>query len=429
MSFRNFLSELEEKDELIQVNKELSPEFEIPRELNKNEDKALIFNKIKNHDMKVAGNICGARNRIAKALGVEREELIPRLREAHKNPRKPNKTSTAPIKENEIKGKPNLEELPILTHFEKDGGPYVTSSILVAKDEDGNQNLSFHRMKYLGGNKFAVRLVPRNLHKMFSKAEERDEDLSVAAVIGVHPAVSIAAASSPPYGFDEYSIAGALLEELELTDCDSLDLEVPAGSEIVLEGKLVSGERAPEGPFADITGTYDAVREEPVFEVDSIMMRSDAIYQAILPSSTEHQLLMGMPREPLIFEELEKVVNPNNVRLTPGGGGWLHGVISIKKENKDDGKKAIESALKAHSSMKHVVIVDNDINIYDSREVEWAIATRARADRDVIIKSNVKGSSLDPTADPETRVGSKMGIDATIDLGEPNKFKRAKIPK
>ncbi|KXB09055.1 hypothetical protein AKJ35_01470, partial [candidate division MSBL1 archaeon SCGC-AAA833F18] len=239
---------------------------------------------------------------------------------------------------------------------------------------------------------------------------------------------SLAAATSSSYEFDEYEMAGALLDDLKLAECNSVDLEIPARGEIILEGRLLAGERASEGPFADITGTYDAVRDQPVFEVDCLTMREDAFYQAILPGGSEHRLLMGMPREPLIFEEVGKNVKVNNVILTPGGCGWLHGVISISKEKDEDGKKAIEAAFKAHPSMKHVVVVDDDVNIYDSREVEWAIATRARADRDVMIKSNVKGSSLDPTADSETRIGSKMGIDATIDLKEPEKFKRAQIP-
>ncbi len=136
-----------------------------------------------------------------------------------------------------------------------------------------------------------------------------------------------------------------------------------------------------------------------------------------------------MPREPLIFEEVEKVANPVDVALTSGGCGWLHAVVGIEKEDEDDGKKVINAAFEAHSSLKHVVVVDEDIDIHDSEEVEWAIATRFRGDRDTLIKSDIEGSSLDPTADPETRLGCKTGIDATIDLDNSEKFERAKIPK
>lgn len=428
MDLRNFLDELEKKDELNRIGEELSPEFEVSRKLKELDGgPAVIFEKIKGCKMGVVGNVCGTRKRIALALGVKRDKLISLLRDALKNPSKPGDATDA-LNQEAVMEDVDLESLPILKYFEKDGGPYITSSILVAKDENGKRNLSFHRLQVIGENRLAVRLVPRDLHKIFSLAEERGEDLEVAAILGVHPAVALAAATSAPYEVDEYGIAGALLDDLELVGCRSVDLEVPGQAEIVLEGRLLAGERAPEGPFADITGTYDVVRDQPVFEVDCLTMREDALYQAILPGGMEHQLLMGMPREPLIFEEVGKDVKVDNVVLTPGGCGWLHGVISISKEEADDGRKAIEAAFKAHPSIKHVVIVDDDINIYDSREVEWAIATRAKADDDVTIKSNVRGSSLDPTADPETRIGSKMGIDATIDLGDPEKFKQAQIP-
>jgi len=239
----------------------------------------------------------------------------------------------------------------------------------------------------------------------------------------------LASATSPSYGTDEYEIANNLSKELELTKCQSVDLEAPAEAEIVMEGRLLAEERAPEGPFADITGTYDAVRQQPVFEVDLITRREDSIYPALLPGSPEHQLLMGMPREPIIYEEVDKIAGAEDVALTPGGCGWLHSVVSIDKQKDNEGEKAIQAAFEGHSSLKHVVVVDKDIDIHDQQEVEWAIATRVRPDRDVVIKSEVKGSSLNPTADSETRLGSKMGIDATKDLENKQEFERAQIPE
>jgi len=264
---------------------------------------------------------------------------------------------------------------------------------------------------------------------MFKKSEEEGESLEVAAVTGVHPGVALAAATSPSYEVDEYGIAENLYPELKLAKCDTVGVEIPARAEIAFEGRLLAEKRAPEGPFADITGTYDAVRQQPVFKVDQITRRKDAIYQAILPGNSEHQLLMGMPREPQIYKEASEIAEVQNVVLTPGGSGWLHAIVSISKQGADEGGKTIEAAFRAHSSLKHVVVVDEDIDIYDSENVEWAIATRARADRDVVIKSDVEGSSLDPTADPKTRLGSKMGIDATKNLEESEKFERAHIPR
>lgn len=427
MSFRDFLNELEQSDELARVEYEVSPKYEIARELKESEN-ALLFENVSGHEMKIAGNVYGSRKKITKGLGTDRDHLIKTMRNALSNLGEPEVVSEPPVKEI-VETEVNLQKYPILKHFEKDGGPYVTSSILIAKDSEENRNLSFHRMQLIDHNKFAVRLVPRDLYKMFKKSEERGKSLEVAAVMGVHPGVALAAATSPSYEVDEYGIAENLYPELELAKCDTMEVEIPARAEIAFEGRLLAGERAPEGPFADITGTYDAVRQQPVFRVDQITRRKDAIYQAILPGNSEHQLLMGMPREPLIYKEASEITKVQNVVLTPGGSGWLHAIVSISKQGADDGRKTIEAAFRAHSSLKHVVVVDEDIDIYDSEDVEWAIATRARADRDVVIKSDVEGSSLDPTADPKTRLGSKMGIDATKNLEESEKFERAHIPR
>lgn len=429
MSLRKFLNKLDREDEILRINREVSTDYEIARELDHLDGgPAVIFEKVKNHDMKIVGNVYGSRKRIALGLGIKGSQIIHRMLEASSNLRKPKKTSEAAVQEF-VQEEVDLRKLPILKHFEKDGGPYVTSSIFVAEDGEGNRNLSFHRLQLINRRRFAIRLVPRDLYQMFMSAEEIGEPLDVAAVLGNHPAITLAAATSLPYDVDEYGIAGNLYKGLELVDCKTSDLSVPARAEIVLEGQLLPGERVTEGPFADITGSYDVIREQPIFEVKCLTRRKDALYQAILPGSTEHRLLMGMSREPLIFGEVNKVTRAIDLLLTSGGCGWLHAVISISKQKEDDGQRAIDAAFKAHPSLKHVVIVDDDINIHDMQQVEWAIATRSRADRDMIVKSKVKGSSLDPTADPKTGLGCKMGIDATMDLDKSEKFKRAKIPE
>lgn len=427
MDFRSFLNDLDQENKLVHVTDEISHEFEIARKL-KESASALLFEEVRGKEMKVAGNIFGSRDRVAMGLGVNRAQLIDEMRKSLLNPKPPGMISEAPVQE-VIEEDINLRELPIIKHYEKDGGPYVTAGIIVTEAQDGNRNLSFHRLQLIEDDKFAVRLVPRDLHQIFKESEEEGRSLDIAAVLGGGIGLALAAATSASYEVDEYEIAGALSEDLELTKCHSLGLEIPARAEIVMEGKLLAGERAPEGPFTDVTGTYDVIRQQPVFQVDCITRREDAIYPSILPGGPEHQLLMGMPREPIIFEETEKVADIEDVALTSGGCGWLHAVMSINKRDEEDGIKAIEAAFKAHSSLKHVVVVDSDIDIYDSEEVEWAIATRFRSDRDVVIKSNVEGSSLDPTADPATELGSKMGIDATKDLDNLDKFERAQIPR
>jgi UbiD family decarboxylase len=193
-------------------------------------------------------------------------------------------------------------------------------------------------------------------------------------------------------------------------------MEVPADTEFVLEGRITKI-TTKEGPFLDLTETYDKVREQPVIEIKRITRRKDAIFHALLPGKGEHKILMGMPREPTIFNEVNKVCRCKNVLVTPGGASWLHAVVQITKQNEEDGRKALEAAFKGHGSLKHCVVVDDDINIYDLNEVEWAIATRFQADKNLAVMPNQPGSSLDPSGDlteGKKAMTCKAGFDATI---------------
>jgi 2,5-furandicarboxylate decarboxylase 1 len=218
-------------------------------------------------------------------------------------------------------------------------------------------------------------------------------------------------------GVDELGMAN-VLEKTELVKCKTVDLEVPAECEFVLEGRITK-EKATEGPFLDLTGVVDRVRQQPILEIKCITHRKNSIYQTILAGKNEHKFLMGMPKEPTIFNEVNKVCQCKDVYITPGGCSWLHAVVQIKKQNADDGKKAIAAAFEGHKSLKHCVIVDEDINIYDSQEVEWAIATRFQADKNAVILSNQPGSSLDPSGDlseGKKSTTAKAGLDATVPL-------------
>jgi len=194
---------------------------------------------------------------------------------------------------------------------------------------------------------------------------------------------------------------------------------VPAEAELVLEGRITK-RTASEGPFPDLTGTLDGVREQPVIEIDCITHRRDPIYHALLPAGLEHRLLMGMPREPTILTEVNRVVRCTDVLVTPGGASWLHAVVQIDKRGPDEGRRAIEAAFGGHGSLKHVVVVDTDVDIHDPQQVEWAIATRLQADRDLVVLEDQPGSSLDPSRSQhpgEKARTAKMGLDATIPWG------------
>jgi UbiD family decarboxylase len=210
---------------------------------------------------------------------------------------------------------------------------------------------------------------------------------------------------------------------MKLIKCDSVDVEAP-DCEILLEGKILPHERADEGPFVDLTDTYDVIRREPVIEVNKMHYKEDPLFHAIMPAGLEHKLLQGLPQEPRIFNIVRNTVSTvKNVVLTEGGCCWLHAAVSIQKQTQGDGKNFLMAALTAHPSLKHCVVVDEDIDIFKSEDIEYAIATRVKGDEDIIMVPGARGSSLDPTATPDGTT-TKIGVDATKPLDKLEKFER-----
>jgi 2,5-furandicarboxylate decarboxylase 1 len=416
MSLRDFLSQAKP----MRVNREVDPYLEIARLLHEREDRVIHFKKVADSPYSVVGNVCSSRDNFARALSVPKECLLNAVDDAMNKIEELEVLKTGPcqeIVENEV----DLSTLPIPTYTSNDMGPYITSGVFIAGDPEYGLNASFHRASPISKNKLVARICKRNLYTYLERAGGQ---LPVAICIGLHPSILLAAAMPVDIGVFELGIAN-VLRKLDLVKCQTNDLLVPAEAEIVLEGRITK-ERHAEGPFLDITRTYDLVRNEPVIEITHITHRKNPIYQALLPASREHELLMGMPREPVIYNAVNRVCSCRNVLLTHGGCSWLHGVVQIKKQNADDGRKAIEAALAAHPSMKHVVVVDEDINIYDIEEVEWAIATRFLAGKDMIMKHE-QGSSLDPCV-CEDRMTYKLGLDATIPFEMPKEaFKKAAV--
>jgi UbiD family decarboxylase len=263
---------------------------------------------------------------------------------------------------------------------------------------------------------FTARIVEgRGTHTALKKA---GGDLPVAVALGSPIQVLLAAAMSPTKGTDELSIANALAPT-PLVRGQTVDLEVPAEAELILEGRITA-DWTDEGPFPDLTGTMDGVRQQPIIEIHHITHRRDPVFHALLPSGMGHKNLMGMPREPTIFAAVNEVCRCTGVYITPGGMSWLHAVVQIEKRDREDGRRAIHAAFEGHTSLKHVVIVDTDVNLYDSAEVEWAIATRFQADQDLVVLVDQPSSSLDPSASqaPGRKARTaKMGLDATAPLG------------
>ena len=412
MGLREYLKQIEEKGILRNVDVEVSKKLEISGILKQMEPTPILFSKVKESEFRVLGNTFCTKDAISSYFGVTPADLIPMLSKAINERSEPEVVSKAPCQE-VIEPDVDLDKIPILFHCEKDGGNYISSAVVVTRDPDYGQNLDFHRAMQFSKDKFATRIV-RGRH--FFKFLEKNTELDVAFCIGNSPNIMIAAATSVDIGVDELYIANAL-EPIKLVKANSVDLMIPAEAEFVLEGKVYLEERHAEGPFVDLTETYDMIREEPVFEVKKITHRKDSIWQALLPGALEHKILMGMPREPTIFKKInESGVKCLDVNINPGGCSWLHAVVRIDKKTERDGKKAIHGAFAGHTSCKHVFIVDKDINIYDPLSVEWAMATRFQGDVRMVIKDKEPGSSLDPSAEPGTKMTTKIGFDLTKPL-------------
>jgi len=419
LGFRSFLENLSQNGELTRISEEVSTEYEMAGVIEALGEKPVFFEKVKESSFPVVAGFVSSKEIIARALNLKKARLLHTLSYAIENPSPPQvvaKGECQEIVEKEV----NLRKLPIMRYTRKDGGNYIASAVSIVRDPELGRNMSFHRLMLLGKNRFVARIVEdRGTDTALKKS---GGELDVAICIGNSTAVLLAAATSLPKGVDELGMANAL-EPTELVKCKTIDLEVPKDCEFVLEGRITK-EKTSEGPFLDTTGTIDKIRQQPVVEIKCITHREKPIYQTLLPGRREHQFLMGMPKEPTIFNQVNKVCECKDVYITPGGCSWLHAVVQIRKQNAEDGMKAIKAAFEGHKSLKHCVIVDEDINIYDPNDVEWAVATRFQADKNAVILPNQRGSSLDPSGDltegKKART-CKMGLDSTVPFGKTDK--------
>ena len=410
-SFRDFIAQLKKEKKLVELKKPSSIKLELAGVLAALDGKPIYTEKIKElPGVRIAGNVFSTRELICDYFGIKNSELMPKLIHAINNPSKPRVIAAKDAPVLEVSEAVDLLKLPIPVHAPKDGGAYFASAVIIAKDRELGQNCSFHRMMVLDSKRAVARILHRHLEEFINR---NGGELDVAIVVGAPINFLLASATSVELGKNEMEIANSLapLRTVKLEN----GIEVPADAEFVFEARITS-KMHDEGPFVDLTETYDIVRSQRIVEFTKLHHRKEPIWHVLLPGCLEHKILMGMPREPTIWNEVNKVATCTGVNITPGGCSWLHAVVGIKKKSEDDGKKAIAAAFAGHKSLKHVVIVDDDIDIYSPASVEWAIATRLQADKGVIIKSNEKGSSLDPSADPHTYATSKMGIDTTKPL-------------
>jgi 2,5-furandicarboxylate decarboxylase 1 len=425
MTLRTYLQTLAEHQALTQISTLVKTQLEAAGLLKKLEPQPVLFEQVTGSNFRVAGNLFCSKAAFASYFGLTTAEIIPALVSAIERRTPCPRAAMAPCQE-VVNLNPDLEALPILRHCAGDGGNYISAGVFIVRHPQHGQNLDFHRAMQLSQNELAVRVV-RGRH--FDAFLNELGEVEVAICIGLPPNVLAAAATSVALGIDELEIANAL-EPVPVVQARTVDLLVPAEAEFVLEGTVYRDRRHAEGPFVDLTETYDVVREEPVMVVKAITHRQDAIWQALLPGGLEHKLLMGMPREPTIFQQVNQVVRCLDVHINPGGCSWLHAIVQIDKQAEEDGKKAIAAAFTGHRSCKHVLVVDKDIDIYDPLQVEWAMATRFQGEDDLVMLPKEAGSSLDPSAEPGTYRTTKIGFDLTKPLAAKGKdFSRARFPE
>jgi 2,5-furandicarboxylate decarboxylase 1 len=425
MPLRDYLHRQEARGNVLHIDAPIAKIYEIAGALKQLEPSPVLFEHVNETPFRVMGNLFCTKATFADYFNIPISEIIPTLAAAIANRSAPEKVSSAPCQE-VINLDPDLDLLPILRHCEHDGGNYISSGIMIAHHPVHGQNVDFHRMMQFSKTEMAVRVVAgRNFDTFLQDLRQVD----VAVCIGSAPNVLAAAATSVEIGVNELEIANAL-EPLQVVKAKTVNVYVPAESEFVLEGTVYLDRSHPEGPFVDLTETYDVVRKQPVFVIKAITHRKDAVWHALLPGALEHKLLMGMPREPTVFRAVNEVVPCLDVNINPGGCSWLHAVVQIDKQREDDGMRAIHAAFAGHRSCKHVFIVDKDIDIYNPLEVEWAMATRFQGDEDMLVLDRFPGSSLDPSSEPGSHNTARVGFDLTKPLETKGKsFNRAPFPQ
>lgn len=429
---RACLDKLENKYDMLTCTVPVDPKFELGGILEKlGNDRPVLFKNIKGHNMPIIGGMFGNREMFYDFTGTNRQERIFKYMDAIANPMKPVLLNNGPVKENIITRNIDLGKIfPLPTFHELDSSSFITAGVMVVKDPDsGIVYTSIRRFQFNGGNNLSALVTSPMLSGQMKELFKKKKNLECAIVLGYDYHFCLASqVSSALYGVDKYEVDSALRgEPLELVKCHTIDLEVPAHAEIVIEGVLPYNEDAVEGPFGELMGYYGQVAKHPVMRVSAVMHRNDPIFQISAPCKEEH-LSNGLIRDVEVFAHVNRLVKCNDVNVTIGAGCRFHAVVSIDKKTEGDGKQALIGALSSSKDIKHVVVVDNDVDIFDYADVEGIIASRVQASKDVFIIPGGMGTGLDPSHLLEG-TSDKMGIDATKPLGEKGKgFDKAIIP-
>lgn len=430
-SLRGWLDHLQQSRRLSVIEPDTDLRFQVAAIANRLDGRsASLFPRPGGHDIPVISGLLSHRDWMAEAMGVAPSEVLARFQEASLNPI-PWREVNTPACQQVVHREVDLNrQLPIPTHNEHDSGAYITAGLLISRNpRTGVQNVSIHRLQVSSANRLGALLLPRHTLAYFQETESAGEDLEVAVVVGNDPLTLMASQAIVPLDHDELEIAGALHgQPLRVAQCVTNRIRVPAEAEIVIEGRLLANAREEEGPFGEFPQYYGERAERHVIEVDAVTHREAPLFHTIVGGGLEHLLLGGIPREATMLAHLRRSFpSVRDVHLARGGVCRYHLYVQIDKRSEGEGKNVILGALGGHYDIKHVVVVDGDVNIHDPNEVEWAVATRFQADRDLVLIHEGQGSKLDPST--RDGVGSKMGFDATVPLdAPPMRFKRIRVP-
>ena len=423
---RSFIAELEAKhpEEVARVTKSISPRYEITALLTQLERTKrfplLVCEKVEGSAAPVVINAQASRKLMALALDCQPKELAARFTERQGKPIAPVEIIDAAVQEVvKLGDEIDLTQVPLLTHYDVNAAPYVTAGIVVALDPDtGVRNTSYNRLMMAGKRELRIFMaIGRHLWTLHNRMEQRNQALSVAIVVGVHPLFSLGAQAFTPSTDDEYAVIGGMMNEpLRVVNAKTVPVLVPADAELIIEGKILANVRREEGPFGEFTGHAVSKDERPVIEVTAITHRRNYIFQDVHAGYTEHKLMGAVPREAALIRAVRQTVpTVRNVCMPVSGNCRFHAYISIAKRGPGQAKNAICAAFAADMLLKHVVIVDDDIDVFDEEQVLWAVSNRFQADKDLVVIANAQGSELDPSAGPGG-VNAKMGLDATKPL-------------
>ena len=426
-NFRDYLQTLRKHDELTEISKPV--DLRNIAALVPQSEKALLFNNVRGYSMPVVSGLLQSRNRLALGMGVEYGGIEAKLRSAMDHPIKPRIVKQAPVKEVVLtKNKVDLYRLPVPIFSVMDGGPMITGAVVIAVDPEYGMNAGMYRLMLKEKNITGIDIVtPNNLRRYAERALQKKKPLPISMSIGVHPYEMIASTFKAALGENELAYAGGLRRKpLALAEGETIPVPCIADAEIVLEGEILpEGWVQPEGPFSEISRLMGSLHRNPRVKIKAIMHRRDPIYYA-LHMPWENIWMSAPIYEAAAFRVLREAgVTATAINVTPGGCCHWHIVAAIKKQP-GDGKNAI-LALLSIADIKHVVVTDDDIDIFDPVDLEWALATRVQADRDVIVVPNARSKPLDPSLPPTEGIPTtaKMGIDATIPENVPReRYKR-----